>query len=108
MDVELPSQLEAALKAQANARGVSPAGYVCELLQRELAPSIEKQATGTPFKTGRGTIELAYALVAYLVCRARSIHPVHKHALPRGLQPKLFLILQRAHRCQLVKLMVKR
>ena len=34
MMIELPEKLEAALKVQANAHGVSPAGYVCEVLQR--------------------------------------------------------------------------
>ena len=29
MMIELPEKLEAALKVQANAHGVSPAGYVC-------------------------------------------------------------------------------
>ena len=31
--------------------------------------------------------ELAYALVAHFVSRARGIHPVHEHALPGRLQP---------------------
>jgi plasmid stability protein len=55
MIVDLPEELEAALKVQANARGVSPAGYVCEVLQRDLAPSLQTQRSGVPFKTGRGT-----------------------------------------------------
>jgi len=55
MIVELPEKLEAALKVQANAHGVSPAGYVCEVLERDLAPSLETQSPGIPFKTGRGT-----------------------------------------------------
>ncbi len=55
MIVDLPEELEAALKVQANARGVSPAGYVCEVLQRDLAASLQTQRSGIPFKTGRGT-----------------------------------------------------
>jgi plasmid stability protein len=55
MIVELPEKLEAALKIQANAHGVSPAGYVYEVLQRDLASSLENQPSGIPFKTGRGT-----------------------------------------------------
>jgi plasmid stability protein len=54
MMIELPDKLEAALKAQANAHGVSPAGYVCEVLERELAPSLEIRSSGAPFKTGCG------------------------------------------------------
>ena len=55
MIVELPEKLEAALKIQANAHGVSPAGYVCDVLQRDLAPTLKPQSSGIPFKTGRGT-----------------------------------------------------
>ena len=54
MTIELPEELEAALKAQANAHGVSPAGYVREVLERDLASSLEAQSSGAPFKTGRG------------------------------------------------------
>jgi len=55
MIVELPEKLEAALKVQANAHGVSPEGYVCVVLQRDLAPALQAQSPGIPFKTGRGT-----------------------------------------------------
>jgi plasmid stability protein len=54
MTIELPEKLEAALKVQANAHGVSPAGYVCEVLARDLASALEGQSSGAPFKTGRG------------------------------------------------------
>jgi hypothetical protein len=54
MMIELPKKLEAALKVQADAHGVSPAGYVCEVLERDLASSLEGQSLGAPFKTGRG------------------------------------------------------
>jgi plasmid stability protein len=54
MMIELPEKLEAALKVQANAHGVSPAGYVCEVLERDLASALEGQPSGAPFKTGRG------------------------------------------------------
>jgi plasmid stability protein len=37
MTIELPEKLATALKVQANAHGVSPEGYVCEVLERELA-----------------------------------------------------------------------
>jgi hypothetical protein len=55
MMIELPEKLEAALKAQAKAHGVSPAGYVCEVLERDLASSLIGGSPGAPFKTGRGT-----------------------------------------------------
>jgi plasmid stability protein len=54
MMIELPEKLEAALKVHANAHGVSPAGYVCEVLERDLASSLVSQPSGDPFKTGRG------------------------------------------------------
>lgn len=37
MMIELPEKLETALKAQANAHGVSAASYAREVLERELA-----------------------------------------------------------------------
>ena len=55
MNLELPEKLEAALKVQANAHGVSPAGYVCEVLERDLAPTLQEKSSGVPFKTGRGS-----------------------------------------------------
>jgi plasmid stability protein len=54
MVIELPEELEAALKAQANAHGVSAEGYALELLERDLASSLEAQQPSVPFKTGRG------------------------------------------------------
>jgi plasmid stability protein len=54
MIIELPEELGAALKAQANAHGVSADGYARELLKRDLASSLEGQSSGVPFKTGRG------------------------------------------------------
>jgi plasmid stability protein len=53
MTIELPEKLEAALKVEANAHGVSPAGYACEILERHLAMS-HKEASDRPLKTGRG------------------------------------------------------
>ena len=54
MMIELPKELEAALKAQANAHGVSADGYAREVLERDLASTLEVQSSGIPFKTGRG------------------------------------------------------
>ena len=54
MLIEIPENLGAALKAQANAHGVSAEGYAREILERDLAASLEPQLSGAPFKTGRG------------------------------------------------------
>ena len=54
MTIELPEQLAAALKAQANEHGVSVDGYIREVLERDLASSLDAQSSGVPFKTGRG------------------------------------------------------
>ena len=52
--IELPEELGAVLKAQAKAHGVSADGYVREVLEHELATSLDPQSAGVPFKTGRG------------------------------------------------------
>jgi hypothetical protein len=56
MLIELPESLETALKQHASALGVSPAGYVRVVLERNLAPSLAPQSTAAPFKTGRGVL----------------------------------------------------
>jgi plasmid stability protein len=53
MLIEVPEKLRAALKVQANAHGVSAEGYAREVLERDLAASLEAQSSA-PFKTGRG------------------------------------------------------
>jgi len=52
LTIQLSDKLEAALKVEANAHGVSPAGYVRDMLERSLASSLENQTSGPPFKTG--------------------------------------------------------
>lgn len=54
MMIELPEELGAALRMQANAQGVSADGYVREVLERDLAASQQAQSSGVAFKTGRG------------------------------------------------------
>jgi hypothetical protein len=54
MMIELPEKLGAVLKAQANAHGVSPDGYVREVLERDFAATLEAPPSDIPFKTGRG------------------------------------------------------
>jgi hypothetical protein len=56
MTIDLPEKLEVALKSQANAQGVSAAGYVREVLERELAGWLEVETSGARFKTGRGLL----------------------------------------------------
>ncbi len=54
MVIELPEELEPALKMQANAHGVSVDGYVRTIIEREPGPSISSPSQPRPFKTGRG------------------------------------------------------
>jgi plasmid stability protein len=54
LTIQLPGELEAALKAQANAHGLSPADYVQDVLKRDLASPVKEQSSTQPFKTGRG------------------------------------------------------
>ena len=54
MIVELPEQLEVAIKEQARAQGVTPEGYIREVLGRELRST--SNIPGNPFKTGYGLL----------------------------------------------------
>ena len=56
MMIEIPEDLGAALKAKANAHGVTADGYAREVLKRDLASSLEAQSLCVPFKTGRGLL----------------------------------------------------
>lgn len=56
MIIELPEIMELALKAQANAQGLSTASYVRVIVERELASSLESSPSKAPFKTGRGLL----------------------------------------------------
>jgi hypothetical protein len=51
MTIQLPEELAAALKAQANAHGLSPDGYARQVLERELAASLDAGSPGAPLKT---------------------------------------------------------
>ncbi len=53
LNIELPDQLDAALKAEARAQGISEAGFVRQVLERILIPGGEEKA-GPPFETGYG------------------------------------------------------
>jgi hypothetical protein len=54
LTIDVSKELEAALKAQALAQGVDPAGYARQVLERALG--MEQDLQGPPFKTGRGLL----------------------------------------------------
>lgn len=57
LTIQIPEKLEAVLNAQAKARGISADGYVQDLLERDLAGSLDDHPQqGPPFKTGRGIL----------------------------------------------------
>ena len=56
MTIELPEQLETAVKVQANARGISPDVYVREVLERDLETALGTELSGVPFKDGYGML----------------------------------------------------
>lgn len=57
LTIELPDNLQAALRAHANAQGTSEAGYVRTLLERDLS-TVTTAATIPlpPFETGYGSL----------------------------------------------------
>lgn len=56
MMIHLHDSLESAVKLQANALGVSPANYVQEIIERDLASSSSNQPLTSPFTTGYGSL----------------------------------------------------
>ena len=54
--IELPSELEAALKAQARAKGMSEARFVRQVLERALTSEPGEEKPGQPFETGYGML----------------------------------------------------
>jgi hypothetical protein len=54
LTIELPDEIGAVLKAQAQAQGVSPDRFVSRVLEEKLTSVIEKQAIDQPFETGYG------------------------------------------------------
>ena len=52
MTIQLPEELGAALKAQANAHGVSADDYAREVLERHLAASVEAESSSVTFQNG--------------------------------------------------------
>jgi hypothetical protein len=54
MSIELPPQIESAIKVRSEARGVSASDYLRELLERDLAADTPSGTTLPPFETGYG------------------------------------------------------
>ena len=57
MDLTIPiaDDIGAALKAQAQAQGVTAARYASRMIEKNLAPAVEPESSSQPFETGYGT-----------------------------------------------------
>jgi hypothetical protein len=56
LTIELPDALEAAVKAQAQAEGLSPDRFVSRVLENTLAASLQAQQPPKPYETGYGML----------------------------------------------------
>jgi len=56
LNIELPDDLGAAVKAQAQAQGISPDRYVSRVLENTLGAKLDPQKSGPPFETGYGML----------------------------------------------------
>jgi hypothetical protein len=56
LDIELPDALGAAVKAQAQAEGVSADRFVSRVLENTLAPVLTPTQSNKPFETGYGML----------------------------------------------------
>ena len=54
LTIELPDELGAALKAQAQSQGISPDRFISRVLQNTLTAESEERKGGQPFETGYG------------------------------------------------------
>jgi len=54
LTIEIPDELGAALKAQAQAQGVSPDHFISRILANTLAAEVEEEKAGQPLETGYG------------------------------------------------------
>lgn len=54
LTIELPDELGAALKEQAEAQGISPDRYVTRMLEKSLAAELQEGTNGQPFETSYG------------------------------------------------------
>ena len=56
LNIEIPDEFAAALKAQAQAQGVSPGRFISRIVQSSLEANVARQPAGQPLKTGRGML----------------------------------------------------
>ena len=56
LKIEIPDEFAAALKAQAQAQGVSPGRFISRIVQSRLKTDVARQPAGQPLKTGRGML----------------------------------------------------
>ena len=56
LNIEVPDALGAAVKAQAQAEGVSPDLFIRRVLETTLAADLEAQKSSKPFETGYGML----------------------------------------------------
>jgi hypothetical protein len=54
LNIEIPDEFAPALKAKAEAHGVSPDRFASSILQSTLAAGADPQNAGEPFETGYG------------------------------------------------------
>ena len=54
LTIELPDEVVTALAAQAEAEGISPASYVCRVIEHTFASETEHEQDDRPFETGLG------------------------------------------------------
>ena len=54
LTIEIPDEIAAALNAQAKAQGISAARYASRVIEKTLAPEIERESSAQPFETGYG------------------------------------------------------
>ena len=55
LSVQLPEDLAAVVKAQAQEQGISPDRFVSRVLENALCSKLEHRKEGPPFETGYGT-----------------------------------------------------
>ena len=56
LTIELPGELESALKAHVRARGITEAGFVRQVLEQALTDQAGEEKPGQPFETGYGML----------------------------------------------------
>ena len=54
LTIEIPDDIAEALKAQAQAQGVSAADFASRVIEKTLAPAMEREGSGEPLETGYG------------------------------------------------------